>query len=146
MSGPGMSAPDFHLTETSRVKLAIGPRRGNACPANVKGALVTGKRAGNDNDRYVTNEHTRTPCPPFPRRGYPPFAWPPSTSGLGPHPFKVVTRVRIPLGVCPRAVSSAGRAPALHAGGRRFEPCTAHHHFVGETRRPEAAGGDQPAP
>src|SRR5579871_1781981 len=25
-----------------------------------------------------------------------------------------------------RAVSSAGRAPALHAGGRRFEPCTAH--------------------
>ena len=24
---------------------------------------------------------------------------PPSTSGLGPHPFKVVTRVRIPLGV-----------------------------------------------
>ena len=26
----------------------------------------------------------------------------------------------------PRAVSSAGRAPALHAGGRRFESCTAH--------------------
>src|SRR4029079_16109808 len=24
------------------------------------------------------------------------------------------------------AVSSAGRAPALHAGGRRFESCTAH--------------------
>ena len=28
--------------------------------------------------------------------------------------------------VCARAVSSAGRAPALHAGGRRFESCTAH--------------------
>jgi hypothetical protein len=26
-----------------------------------------------------------------------------------------------------RAVSSAGRAPALHAGCRRFEPVTAHH-------------------
>jgi hypothetical protein len=26
----------------------------------------------------------------------------------------------------PRAVSSAGRAPALHAGGRRFDPVTAH--------------------
>jgi hypothetical protein len=26
-----------------------------------------------------------------------------------------------------RAVSSAGRAPALHAGGRRFKSCTAHH-------------------
>ena len=26
----------------------------------------------------------------------------------------------------PRAVSSAGRAPALQAGGRKFEPCTAH--------------------
>src|SRR5438105_113486 len=25
-----------------------------------------------------------------------------------------------------RAVSSAGRAPALHAGGRRFDPVTAH--------------------
>ncbi len=32
-----------------------------------------------------------------------------------------------------RAISSAGRAPALHAGGRRFEPCIAHH--CGETRR-----------
>ena len=40
-------------------------------------------------------------------------------------------RPRIPFGgiwhpVRTRAVSSAGRAPALHAGGRRFEPCTAH--------------------
>ena len=26
-----------------------------------------------------------------------------------------------------RAVSSVGRAPALHAGCHRFEPCTAHH-------------------
>jgi hypothetical protein len=31
-------------------------------------------------------------------------------------------RLRYPGG----AVSSAGRAPALHAGGRRFDPCTAH--------------------
>src|SRR4029079_16422113 len=30
--------------------------------------------------------------------------------------------------VAARAVSSAGRAPALHAGGRRFESCTAHSH------------------
>ncbi len=51
--------------------------------------------------------------------------WPPSTSGLGHHPFKVAARVRIPLGAW--AVSSAGRAPALHAGGRRFESCTAHY-------------------
>ena len=29
--------------------------------------------------------------------------------------------------VAARAVSSAGRAPALHAGGRRFESCTAHY-------------------
>src|SRR5688500_7162163 len=49
---------------------------------------------------------------------------PPSTSGLGHHPFKVAARVRIPLGAW--AVSSAGRAPALHAGGRRFDPVTAH--------------------
>ena len=49
---------------------------------------------------------------------------PPSTSGPGHGPFKAVARVRIPPGA--RAVSSAGRAPALQAGGRRFEPCTAH--------------------
>ncbi len=27
------------------------------------------------------------------------------------------------------ANSSAGRAPALQAGGHRFEPCFAHHSF-----------------
>ncbi len=26
-------------------------------------------------------------------------------------------------------VSSAGRAPALHAGGQRFDPATLHHLF-----------------
>src|SRR6185503_13276333 len=42
--------------------------------------------------------------------------------------------VRLELAVAPgrrdkaaRAVSSAGRAPALHAGCRRFDPVTAHH-------------------
>jgi SAM-dependent methyltransferase len=49
---------------------------------------------------------------------------PPSTSGLGHGPFKAGARVRIPLGA--RAVSSVGRAPALQAGGRWFEPGTAH--------------------
>jgi hypothetical protein len=33
-------------------------------------------------------------------RLYTPGARPPSTSGLGRHPFKVVARVRIPLGAC----------------------------------------------
>ena len=28
-----------------------------------------------------------------------------------------------------RKVSSAGRAPALQAGGHRFEPCCSHHFF-----------------
>src|SRR6267378_1870410 len=53
-------------------------------------------------------------------------AGPPSTSGPGHGPFKAVARVRIPLGAPVWAVSSVGRAPALHAGGRKFEPCTAH--------------------
>ena len=34
-----------------------------------------------------------------------------------------------------RAVSSAGRAPALHAGGRRFESCTAHRVMLPTERR-----------
>jgi hypothetical protein len=36
--------------------------------------------------------------------------------------------VRIPYG-SPRALSSAGRAPALQAGGRRFDPVSAHHSY-----------------
>jgi hypothetical protein len=39
-----------------------------------------------------------------------------------------------------RAVSSVGRAPALQAGGQRFEPVTAHHIWsdgrVGRRRSP----------
>ena len=27
-------------------------------------------------------------------------------------------------------LSSAGRAPALQAGGHRFEPCSLHHRFA----------------
>jgi hypothetical protein len=42
-------------------------------------------------------------------------------------PFTAVTGVRIPLGSPYRALSSAGRAPALQAGGRRFDPVSAHH-------------------
>ena len=42
-----------------------------------------------------------------------PLAWPPSTSGLGHHPFKVAARVRIPLG--------ASRIPG-RAGSRRAKP------------------------
>ena len=50
---------------------------------------------------------------------------PPSTSGPGLRPFTAPARVRIPLRAT-RAVSSAGRAPGLHRGGRRFDPVTAH--------------------
>ena len=28
-----------------------------------------------------------------------------------------------------RGLSSAGRAPALHAGGQRFDPARLHYHF-----------------
>src|SRR5699024_1074516 len=50
-------------------------------------------------------------------------------------------------------ISSAGRAPALQAGGRRFEPCILHHiHIAGWSslaarwaHNPEVAGSN-PAP
>src|SRR5690554_3755850 len=42
-------------------------------------------------------------------------------------PFTAVTRVRVPVGSLKSwAHSSVGRAPALQAGGHRFEPCCAH--------------------
>jgi hypothetical protein len=37
-----------------------------------------------------------------------------------------ISTVRIP---CPRGCSSAGRAPALQAGGQRFEPAHLHQHI-----------------
>ena len=42
-------------------------------------------------------------------------------------PFTAVTGVRFPYGSpISRDYSSAGRAPALQAGGHRFEPCRSH--------------------
>ncbi len=60
----------------------------------------------------------------------------PLVKWLRHRPFTAVTRVRIPYGSplfltwfneIPRRISSAGRAPALQAGGRRFEPVILHH-------------------
>ena len=48
-----------------------------------------------------------------------------------------ISTVRIP---CPRGCSSAGRAPALQAGGQRFEPAHLHQHIdnrIGLSRSPE---------
>ena len=38
-----------------------------------------------------------------------------------------VSGVQIPLSLLTRDHSSAGRAPALQAGGHRFEPCWSHY-------------------
>ena len=54
---------------------------------------------------------------------------PPSSSGLGHHPFKVAARVRIPLGVQVISLSKNKSGPvvkleftpACQAGGRGFE-------------------------
>src|SRR5262245_11622347 len=42
----------------------------------------------------------------------------------------------MPLGFQPRTISSVGRAPASHAGGRRFKSCIVHHVL------PSMYGGD----
>ena len=42
-------------------------------------------------------------------------------------PFTAVTGVRFPYESPIWDHSSAGRAPALQAGGHRFEPCWSHH-------------------
>ena len=41
-----------------------------------------------------------------------------------------------PPSLCPRGRSSIGRAPALQAGGRRFDPVRLHFAFLGRGRRP----------
>ena len=53
---------------------------------------------------------------------------PPSTSGLGRHPFKVVARVRIPLGALTAEDPAALRATMMIFGGFAFRldgPCAA---------------------
>src|SRR5947208_8631255 len=132
----------------------------------------------------MTSSCVRKPAIPITRLAATLARPPPSTSGLGRHPFKVVARVRIPLGASSspkeirplrghddlfrlsrldslpitdgrgtqpiarrsprppvslggRAVSSAGRAPALQAGGRRFDPVTAHRKTLCLPGKPE---------
>jgi hypothetical protein len=50
----------------------------------------------------------------------------PLVKRLRHRPFTAVTGVRVPYGSPFRALSSAGGAPALQAGGHRFEPYSAH--------------------
>ena len=55
----------------------------------------------------------------------------PLVKRLRHRPFTAITGVRFshgsPLNILFRAISSAGRAPALQAGCRRFDPVIAHH-------------------
>ena len=51
----------------------------------------------------------------------------PLVKGLRHRPFTAKTRVRFPCGSPRWDLSSAGRAPASHAGGRRFKPGRSHH-------------------
>ncbi len=65
----------------------------------------------------------------------------PLVKRLRHRPFTAVTRVRIPYGSPTWRISSAGRAPALQAGGRRFEPCILHHlYFIRYTIISHIAG------
>src|SRR5690606_22670455 len=68
------------------------------------------------------------------------FSYGPLVKWLRHRPFTAVTRVRIPYGsfffniknyfiIVLWRISSAGRAPALQAGGRRFEPVILHHNY-----------------
>ena len=64
------------------------------------------------------------------------FNWPLGQAVKTP-PFHGGNRGSIPLGVTKKEgsdtftweYSSAGRAPALQAGGHRFDPCYSHHFF-----------------
>ena len=51
----------------------------------------------------------------------------PLVKWLRHRPFTAVSGVRIPYGSPIWRISSAGRALALQARGRRFEPCILHH-------------------
>ena len=53
-------------------------------------------------------------------------------------PFTAITGVRFPHGSPLRGISSAGRAPALQAGCRRFDPVIPHHFVNAQFMRPSS--------
>ncbi len=59
------------------------------------------------------------------------FLWPVGQAVKTP-PFHGGNTGSNPVRVTKWRISSAGRAPALQAGGRRFEPCILHH-FINNT-------------
>jgi hypothetical protein len=77
----------------------------------------------------VSTPRSRTGPGSLDRRPY--GAWPPSSSGLGRQPFKLVTRVRIPLGVRRRHPCSVTGSADRPAGPSR----TRSSHAPGQTRR-----------
>ena len=69
----------------------------------------------------------------------------PLVKGLRHLPFTEVTGVRIPYGSPSlRALSSAGRASALQAEGRRFDPVSAHHMNIAGWSSPVARRAHNP--
>ncbi len=71
---------------------------------------------------------------------------PPSSSGLGHHPFKVAARVRIPLGVliwsAPASAGKAVRGPVVKWSSRRpVKPEVAGSNPVGTARNAAQPGG-----
>jgi hypothetical protein len=60
--------------------------------------------------------------------GGPTILYGPFDKRLSHRPFTAASGVRIPHGSPSRAISSAGRAPALQAGCRRFDPVIAHQY------------------
>ena len=65
----------------------------------------------------------------------PRFFWPHAEGDVENYSMSLIAR-----SACPRGCSSAGRAPALQAGGQRFESAHLHQHIdnrIGLSRSPE---------
>ena len=104
----------------NRVVAGSSPARGaimESCPSGRRSTI--GNRVG-----VTSASRVRIPRSP-------PLRYGPLVKWLRHLPFTEVTGVRVPYG-SPRilwALSSAGRASALQAEGRRFDPVSAHHMY-----------------
>ena len=127
-------------TSASRLRAEADPRvQGTACPGRPPPASLLSRRRGWGRDvalsRSVVESVRQTAVSRsrvYPRsaasinaRGHPKGTAGPSTFCRSLPQLALMLARAIKGAV--RAVSSVGRAPALHAGSRRFESVTAHH-------------------
>ncbi len=134
--GQAVKTPPFHGGNRGSIPLGVTILRSHSSAGRAPALQAGGHRFDPCCDHHKTfngsvAQLVRVPACHAGGRGFEPLLsrqfWPLGQAVKTP-PFHGGNRGSIPLGVTIlRSHSSAGRAPALQAGGHRFDPCCDHH-------------------